>query len=69
MKRHGDRKAHFERRQKLSLQWSGKVGDRDRAAAAADADAAAAAAASDNVASPGGRNSSGTGTPATQGEG
>lgn len=31
MKRHGDRKAYFERRQKGSFQWSGKVGDKDAA--------------------------------------
>ncbi len=32
MKRHGDRKAYFEKRQTGSFQWSGKVGDRDAAA-------------------------------------
>lgn len=39
MKRHGDRKAYFERRQQSNLQWSGRVGDRDREAAAAAGDA------------------------------
>lgn len=42
MKRHSDRKAHFERRQQNNLQWSGRVGDRDRSAAAAAATAATA---------------------------
>lgn len=43
MKRHSDRKAHFERRQQNNLQWSGRVGDRDRAAAAAATAATATA--------------------------
>ncbi|CAM9675855.1 unnamed protein product [Scytosiphon promiscuus] len=52
MKRHGDRKAHFERRQKGSFQWSGRVADRDKppaaaaAAAANDADSAGSGSAS-----------------------
>ena len=41
MKRHSDRKAYFEPRQRNNLQWSGRVGDRDRDGAAAAAAAAA----------------------------
>lgn len=59
MKRHGDRKAFFERRQKANLQWSCKVGDRDRATTAA------ATSSPDNAASPGEGDSGDLGTPAT----
>ncbi|CAM9559652.1 unnamed protein product [Ectocarpus sp. 4 AP-2014] len=64
MKRHGDRKAYFERRQQhSSLQWSGRVGDKDRAAPAA---AAAAATAGDGTdASQGLPDSNDAGTPAS----
>ncbi|CAM9486846.1 unnamed protein product, partial [Ectocarpus sp. 13 AM-2016] len=62
MKRHGDRKAYFERRQQhSSLQWSGRVGDKDRAAAAA----AAAAAGDGTDTSQGLPDSNDTGTPAS----
>lgn len=49
MKRHSDRKAYFERRQQNNLQWSGRVGDRDRAAAAAATAAAGDAASQQQV--------------------